>query len=342
MAGTLSRSRCLGAVLVAAVTLPNAAAAASTTLPWPELMRPQLTPTDGAQSPSDKALFASRTRLDQIGRILVPVMLNGRGPFRFVVDTGASHSTISPRTAAALGLTPASDALVAVNGITGADELPAVSIERLQAGDLVLQNTNLPIVSTPMLADSDGILGAAGLTSDRLLVDFEHDRVVLTHSRGADAGNNFARIPARRVRGGLIMVRVRVGRVAADAVIDTGSERTLGNLALRDALHAKHPSDPITLVTPVFGATSAISSGEVEMAPVIALGSARIAHLPVVFGAFHIFKVWSLESQPALIIGMDALGTLDALSIDFGRGDFYVRSPDMDSSALTIIHTAGR
>jgi hypothetical protein len=27
---------------------------------------------------------------------------------------------------------------------------------------------------------------------------------------------------------------------------------------------------------------------------------------------------------------MDALGTLQALTVDFGRGELYVRSPDMD------------
>jgi len=73
-----------------------------------------------------------------------------------------------------------------------------------------------------------------------------------------------------------------------------------------------------------------VSRGEVQIAPVIALGPARIGHLAVVFGAFHIFKVWNLEETPALILGMDALGTLQAMTIDFGRGELYLRTPDMD------------
>ena len=44
----------------------------------------------------DDALLASPTTRDHIGRVVVPVRINGQGPFRFIVDTGASHSTVSP------------------------------------------------------------------------------------------------------------------------------------------------------------------------------------------------------------------------------------------------------
>ena len=37
---------------------------------------------------------AASTRRDRIGRVWVPVMINGRGPLRLVVDTGATTSVI--------------------------------------------------------------------------------------------------------------------------------------------------------------------------------------------------------------------------------------------------------
>jgi hypothetical protein len=216
--------------------------------------------------------------------------------------------------------------------------MPAVPIKRLQVGDLVIENTSAPVVRAPMLADSDGILGAAGLTRERILVDFQHDRVAISSAHGAGAVAGFVRIPAKRVHGGLVMIRVLVGHVAASAVIDTGSERTLGNAALRDALHAGRHTDPNSFVTLVYGATSEVSSGEMSYAPVIAMGTARLAHLPVVFGSFHVFAVWGLEADPALILGMDALGTLDALAIDFEHGEFYVRTPDMSKEGIAFGH----
>jgi hypothetical protein len=44
-------------------------------------------------------LFAAPTRLDRIGRVMTQVMVNGKGPVRFVIDTGASRSTLAPHLA---------------------------------------------------------------------------------------------------------------------------------------------------------------------------------------------------------------------------------------------------
>ena len=67
----------------------------------------------------DDSVYALPTTRDHIGRVLVPVTINGRGPFRFIVDTGANHSTIAPRTVQTLGVTPTQETLFHVDGITG-------------------------------------------------------------------------------------------------------------------------------------------------------------------------------------------------------------------------------
>src|SRR5581483_12236291 len=46
--------------------------------------------------------FAAPTLRDRIGRVWAPVLINGRGPFRMVLDTGASDSAITAPVAAAL------------------------------------------------------------------------------------------------------------------------------------------------------------------------------------------------------------------------------------------------
>src|SRR5277367_6539915 len=43
--------------------------------------------------------FVAPTRRDKIGRIWAPVMINGRGPFRLVLDTGASRSAVNAQVA---------------------------------------------------------------------------------------------------------------------------------------------------------------------------------------------------------------------------------------------------
>src|SRR5690242_13621551 len=49
-------------------------------------------------------LFAAPTHLDRVGRIVAPVWIDGKGPYRFLVDTGADGSLVSSRLVHALGL----------------------------------------------------------------------------------------------------------------------------------------------------------------------------------------------------------------------------------------------
>ena len=44
------------------------------------------------------------------------------------------------------------------------------------------------------------------------------------------------------------------------------------------------------------------------------------------FGDLYIFEHWRLNSQPALLIGMDVLGTLDMLVIDYSLGELQLRT----------------
>ena len=61
---------------------------------------------------ADEPRFVAPTRRDRIGRIWAPVEINGQGPFRLVLATGASHSALTPRLAHTLGLKMDVDNLV--------------------------------------------------------------------------------------------------------------------------------------------------------------------------------------------------------------------------------------
>ncbi len=51
--------------------------------------------------------YVAPTRRDRIGRVWVPVFINDRGPFRLVLDSGATNSAVIPRVAQELGLSTA-------------------------------------------------------------------------------------------------------------------------------------------------------------------------------------------------------------------------------------------
>jgi hypothetical protein len=323
----------VGAVL-AGVALPMRAGAAGfpAAAPPPAVAVPAASPLISAPAavpakplaPQDLLLACPTTR-DYVGRVVASVTIDGKGPFRFIIDTGANQSTIAPRLVAALGLTPSNTAPMRVAGVTGTAVVPSVDIESLRAGALVIRHTRLPVIWSPIMAGADGILGAAGLVDDILLVDFQHDTVRI-HRAGtrADPGA-YLRLRARRLHGGLLGVTAMVGDLPVTAVIDTGSPQTLGNLALFQALYSRSQPRDKAAVTSVYGATRQVRRGEVRFAPEIEIGSIRIVRPVLVFGDFPIFKVWGLTDHPAIIVGMDVLGTVAAFSIDFRHAALWVR-----------------
>jgi len=274
--------------------------------------------------PADETvLFASPTRKDQIGRIMAPVMINGQGPFRMLVDTGASYSTVSPQLAATLELESSDDYPFVVNGVTGSVRAPSVPIDLLKAGDLELRTLRLPVVWAPIMGGADGILGAAGLRNERIMVEFARNRVTISRPNIGLAPRGFQRIRANIMENGLMTVDVRVGGVHAIAIVDTGAERSLGNQALREALRHWQSSRKAPLFTDVFGTSSDIARGERGLAPIIEFGPLKLIDVDLIYGDFHIFDVWDLQKRPAMILGMDVLGTVRSLGIDFRNRELY-------------------
>jgi len=253
----------------------------------------------------------------------VPVTINGRGPFRLIVDTGASYSTVSPQLAQTLGLEPSDEFPFIVNGITGSERAPSIPIDHMEAGDLQLSSLRLPVIQASILAGADGILGAAGLKNERIMVEFARNRVTISRPKLGRAPRGFQRIHTNILENGLMTVPVTVGGVRAIAVIDTGAERSLGNPALRKALAHWQNTRKEPLFTDVFGTTSEVTRGEHGLAPIIVFGPLKLLDVDLIYGDFKIFDIWNLSERPAMILGMDVLGTVRSLGIDFRNRELY-------------------
>jgi len=266
-------------------------------------------------------LFAAPTRLDRIGRVMTHVMVNGKGPFRFVIDTGASRSTLAPHLARSLGLNNSVGRNVMLNGVTGAAEVATVAVDSIEIGQIRFEDQNLPVIFTSIMGNADGILGVAGFKDQRIDVDFRRDRVSVLASDGRRPNYSMVTARAQRNDNGLMIIDVRVGRgIRAKAVIDTGAERTLGNLALQNALNrGRRKRDMVEAV--VHGATPDIADGQVQQIKEARIGDMILSNLEVIFADFHVFKLWKLDQEPALLIGMDMLGVLDRLVIDYRRNE---------------------
>lgn len=281
--------------------------------------------TEAAEPPPDGPLYAAPTTVDRVGRIMAPVMVNGMGPFLFIVDTGASRSAISPRLAAQLRLAPSFDLPITVQGSTGSESVPSVLLDTLQAGDIVLEKRRLPIVASQIFADADGILGVEGFDGMRITVDFGTDRIRISRNRPASMAGNWYRVPVRLQFGRLMVTKAFIGRLPVMAVIDTGAERSLGNLALRNALRRQNGAERNPADSQVIGATATQQSATTIASPLIRLGETALASVDVTYADLNVFRIWHLVDEPALVIGMDVLGTARALMFDYRRRELLIR-----------------
>lgn len=265
----------------------------------------------------EEILYAAPTTRDRIGRVMVPVFVNGRGPYAFIIDSGASRSAITPRVAAELGLVPDPTEPVILRGVTGVAEVPSIRVERLQAGDIVLRNQRLPVVTGKVFADADGILGVDGFEQMCLHADFTKNRISITRNKCSGVQRGWIRIPVLLRPDRLVRISGSIRSQAVHVIIDTGAARSLGNQALLRALALEHKAEDPRSDTRVLGATPQETAGNLLFIPVLNLGRTGIRNMRVTFGDLNVFEVWDLIDEPAIVVGMDVLGTFDALKIDY-------------------------
>ena len=329
------RSTSASALTVLALVLGIAAACAAQPSPNVPAVEPAVTNPSGGVSNKGaaataagelpEAIYAIPTRRDRVGRIMIPVMVNGRGPFQFVLDTGANTTVLGPQLAEALGLKVDRDQLVTMNGVTGSSPVPTAQVQHVEAGAIRLENRRLAVAQASLIG-TDGVLGVDGLEDKLVLADFAHDRIEVLDARRHRSAPGLRRIQARTRFGRLLVIDAWIGRTKVKAVIDTGGQRTLGNSALYAKL-GLHPNATEHQAAQVVGATDMWQFGETHVVPRITLTyNLDITDLAVVFGDFYIFKLWDLEGTPALAIGMDMIGTLDVFGVDYLRSEIQLKA----------------
>jgi predicted aspartyl protease len=271
--------------------------------------------------------YAIATRSGRIGMIVAPVMINGQGPFRFMLDTGANRTVLANGTVAKLALQSSPDDRTLVRGISGLTTVPLVHVASVASGTLQIHDLSAPVMSGAVFEDIDGILGVDGLAGMRLTADFVRDRVVISASSGASPSALYT-LHGRFVSERLLLVQARINGISTAAIIDTGTTRTLGNEALLAALTHAYPAATAA-------ATAAAKDGAVDVTdtaqpgterriPTLRFGTADINNLQVIFGDYGVFKTWGLQDKPALLLGMDVLGSLAYFSIDYQRAELQL------------------
>jgi predicted aspartyl protease len=322
----VAKPRWYGVVLLLCGTLLSPPAARPATPEPPPAIATNPAAAENAQSEvlveAPEPKYVAPTLRDRIGRIWAPVLINGKGPFRLVLDTGASHSAIISHVADRLGVAAQSGNIL-VRGVTGSAVVPAVHVDRMEVGALLIQPTTLPIVAD-VFGGAEGVLGREGMPDKRIFADFGRDVLVISHSHRERAAAGFSIVPLKVVHGGLLAADVLVGSVRAEAIIDTGGQQTVGNMALRNALTKYPPKDSIS--EDIIGVTLDLQHGDTVTAPPISIGALKLRQVRVTFADMFLFEHLNLTHRPTLLLGMDVLGSFDVLIIDYRMREMQIRA----------------
>ena len=247
-------------------------------------------------------------------RMTVEVQVNGRGPYHFVVDSGADTSAVGLRVARDLQLPLGKPAIL--NAVTDRNIVDRVKVASLAFGPSSIHDLEVPALREADLG-GDGMIGIDALVRQRLMMDFENRLIkVEDASRPEPHYTDEIVITAKLRHGQLILTQVRAGGLSLNAVIDTGSEISIGNLALRDKLLKSNRSTKVWTVaaTGVTGKTVDLQLGTIRE---LRVGSISLHNVPIAFADVPPFNVFGLADEPALLLGTDILETFRRVSLDF-------------------------
>ena len=159
--------------------------------------------------------------------------------------------------------------------------------------NLTLSRKAMRRIDAPLLdaADigADGILGIDALRSERLLFDFVARTVSLTTARGTPEIDDRDAIVVRAQRrdGRLVITDASAEGHHVSVVLDTGSQYSVGNAALRRALERRGRLDirgPIDLVS----VTGDTLHGELAVIGELQIGGTTVRGLAMVFRCTHL------------------------------------------------------
>jgi hypothetical protein len=110
--------------------------------------------------------------------IVVAAQINGAGPVRLVLDTGADRTMVAPAALARLGIAAPSTHSAEVRGVTGATQADVLLVESLEVG--TARAGPLAIVAHDAdLSEADGLLGRDFLSLFSVAIDPRASTVTL-------------------------------------------------------------------------------------------------------------------------------------------------------------------
>lgn len=267
--------------------------------------------------------------LDASRRMSVQVMVGGKGPFAFLVDTGAERTVIARELAERLGL--AEGAKLRLATIGGSTTVPSYRVAALQMAKLHLASVEAPAFFGRHLGAA-GLIGVDMLEERRILIDFRKETMQILETRRRAQpiirDDDAIVVTARNSAGRLILSDARLNGKRIDVIVDTGAQTSVGNMALQKLVastRANRYPFTSTILDAVTGEAVPATQTAIKR---IVINGMDVNNLPISFADGQAFRALGLNDRPALLLGMDSLSLFDRVEIDFPNKRVVFDLPD--------------
>ncbi len=286
---------------------------AATTAVEPPIAAP--TPEVEAIAPalSDPATEVLDLDEERYNRFTVPVMVEGAGPFNFMIDTGSQATAVTHQINEGLALTPSGTATLV--GMASRRPVDVVEVDEMSFGKHTVYDLISPVLDRQHVG-ADGILGLDSLQDFRVLIDFRDETIAVQDVSDID---NYRRgfeiiVRARQELGQLLITDAMVEGVRATVIIDTGAQASIGNLALQERIRSKRATEVTT--TDVNGVEMV---GQLSYVRSLSIEGLSLTNVPLAFADAPAFAALGLADKPVISLGMQHLRMFDRVAIDFSR-----------------------
>jgi predicted aspartyl protease len=254
---------------------------------------------------------------DQSQRMTVPVMVNGQGPFQFVIDTGADRTVISTELSDRLNLPAAGTARL--HSMGGQSQVNIVSIDRVGYSNRIARDVKAAALPMRNLG-ADGLLGVDSLKGQRVVMDFVAQTMSIESSSEAEApipaDGAIIVVTARTRLGQLVMVDADANGQKIWVVVDTGAQNSVGNSRLKQLLVKRNPETPIKPMEMV-DVIGRRTPAEYTIVSKVRVGGMTMQNAAIAFADAHPFKLFGLSKKPSMLLGMEGLRSFRRVSVDF-------------------------
>ena len=280
---------------------------------------PLLAGQESTQPASTVDILAITT--DRSNRMTVAVQIAEKGPFRFLIDTGAQNTVLSTALAGQLALH--SDKKARLIGVAGVQNVDTVVIDQMDLGQRSFYGLLAPLLAREDIG-ADGILGLDSLQGQRVQIDFRKELIAVDDAKalGGNRGYDIV-VTARRRSGQLIMTDAVVDGVKVNVIIDTGAEYSIGNRALESALTKQHGQGDMVLRS----VTGQEITANLAVARNLKINDMNFVNVVIAYADAPPFAALGLDKKPALFLGMRDMRALDRIAIDFSTRRIYFDLP---------------